>query len=89
MMRAFLFSSGQRLAHMLPEGCLGLRDLLEELLVGAGDGLAEMEAGKIRAPASLAGVGNLTKMLAKQRKPSFRRSSASDAAMSSQDRTSS
>ena len=50
---------------------------------------ARVKAGKIRAPVSLAGVGNLTKMLAKQRKPSFGRSSASDAAMSSQDRTSS
>ena len=80
---------GQRIAHMPPERRRRSRDLRCQLLIGAGDGLPEVKAGKIRAPVSLAGVGNLTKMLAKQRKPSFGRSSASDAAMSSQDRTSS
>ena len=80
---------GQRLANVSPERRLGMLDLLDELLVSAADVLREVEAGKIRAPASLADAGNLTKMLAKQRKPSFRRSSASDVAMSSQDRTSS
>jgi hypothetical protein len=42
---------GQRLAHMRPERRLRIRDLLGELLVGAGDGLPEVEAGKVRAPA--------------------------------------
>jgi hypothetical protein len=29
---------GQRIAHMLPEGRLRIRDPLDELLVNAGDG---------------------------------------------------
>ena len=55
---------GQRLANVSPERRLGMLDLLDELLVSAADVLREVEAGKIRAPASLAGAGNLTKMLA-------------------------
>ena len=35
----------QRLAHVLPEGCRRVFNLPAELLVGAGDGLPEMEAG--------------------------------------------
>jgi hypothetical protein len=80
---------GQRVPHMPPKRCPRIRDLRGELLVGTGDVLPKVEAGKIRGPASLAGVGNLTKDAGEQRKPSFRRSSASDVAMSSQDRTSS
>jgi hypothetical protein len=46
---------------MRPEGCLGLRDLLDEPLVGAADSLPEVEAGKIRAPAAFASVGDVAK----------------------------
>ena len=51
---------GQRLAHVGPERRRRFRDLRGELLVGTGDGLPEVKAGNIRAPASLAGVGGLT-----------------------------
>jgi hypothetical protein len=40
---------GQRIAHVRPEGRIGIRDLIGELLVGSGDGLPEVEAGDIRA----------------------------------------
>jgi hypothetical protein len=52
---------GQRVPHMPPKRCPRIRDLRGELLVGTGDVLPKVEAGKIRGPASLAGVGNLTK----------------------------
>ena len=51
---------GERIAHMAPEGCRGIRDLGGELLVGAGDGFPKVVAGDIRAPASLACVGDVT-----------------------------
>jgi hypothetical protein len=51
---------GQRSAHMTPERRLRIRDLRGELLVGAGDVLPKVKAGNVRAPASLAGVGDLT-----------------------------
>jgi hypothetical protein len=78
-----------RVAHMPPKWRRSISDLRGELPTVTGYVLPKVEAGKIRAPASFAGVGNLTKDAGEQRKPSFRRSSASDVAMSSQDRTSS
>ena len=51
---------GQRIPHMPPEGRLGLGNALGKFLVGAVDVLAELKAGKIRAPASLACVGDVT-----------------------------
>ena len=51
---------GQRVAHVPPEGRRRIRDLGGELLVGTGDVLPKVEAGKIRAPASLACVGDAT-----------------------------
>ena len=53
--------SSQRLPHVLPERCRRVFNLPEELLVGSGDGLPELEAGKIRVPASVPCVGDVTK----------------------------
>jgi hypothetical protein len=44
---------GQRLAHMAPKRRRRIRDPCGELLVGTGDVLPKVEAGDIRAPASL------------------------------------
>ena len=52
--------SGQRLAYVLPERRRRFRDPRCELVVGAGDGLLEVEAGKARVPASLPRVGHAT-----------------------------
>ena len=46
---------------MPPERRRRVFNLLDELHAGAGDGLPEMEAGKIRVPASLPRVGDVTK----------------------------
>ena len=43
----------QRLAHMAPKRRRSIRDPCRELLVGTGDVLPKVEAGDIRAPASL------------------------------------
>ena len=51
----------QRIAHMPPEGRPRIRDLRGELLVGAGDALPKVKAGNIRAPASPACIGDVTK----------------------------
>jgi hypothetical protein len=50
-----------RITQMSPERRLCMRDPLCERIVGARDGLPEVEAGKIRAPAALASVGDVTK----------------------------
>jgi hypothetical protein len=45
---------GQRIAHMAPKGRRRIRDLRGELVVGAGDALPKVEAGKIGAPVFVA-----------------------------------
>jgi hypothetical protein len=51
---------GQRLAHMRPERCLSIFDLLRQALVDAGDGRFELEAGVIGGTASTL-PGHVTK----------------------------
>jgi hypothetical protein len=51
---------GQRLPHMTPKGRRRIRDLRGECVVGAGGVLPEVKAGKIRAPAVFACVGDVT-----------------------------
>ena len=43
---------GQRVAHMAPEGSLGVFDPLREAVVGTGDGRLEVKAGIIGRPRS-------------------------------------
>src|SRR4051812_9849106 len=51
---------GDRIAHVLPEGCLCLSDPLDEFLVGAGHSLPQVIAGKVCAPAAPACMGDVT-----------------------------
>jgi hypothetical protein len=80
---------GQRVPHMPPKRRQRIRDLLCELFVGAIDGLTEMKAGKVVVPATFACLGDPTEDAGELVQPSFRRSSASDVAISSRRGTSS
>jgi hypothetical protein len=51
---------GHRIAHVGPEGRRRIHDPSGELLVGTGDVLPKVKAGKTRAPAALACLGDLT-----------------------------
>jgi hypothetical protein len=48
-----------RIADVNPKGCLGVCDPLGQILVGAGDGLTEVVANNMRAPASFTSPGNV------------------------------
>jgi len=58
----------QRVAHLAPKRRRRIRDLRCQPLVGTGDVLPNVKAGKIPAPASLAWWATWRKMLADWRK---------------------